>query len=244
MNYLSLLFIALCLLSPGIPLSAAEPTILIDTDFSNQTPGEEVIAEKDQVVPLKFPTSMVVGGNSTSSITIAKEAMGSLKPPFALFQLGGQNEDPDALGHALLNWDLSQEALAEGCFELAATITPLDAEINDGRLRINFGGESARDKRGLMFYFSGTRFSMGGKSFPFTAEETYEIKMRFDLSRREWSGSINGEEVFPTMPFPPQMSAENAPELLITSAYIGGSCVVKQGSRYAISRLTLKKLAE
>jgi hypothetical protein len=35
-------------------------------------------------IPLKFPSSVFVEPNSTSSIQMAKEAVGALKPPFAI----------------------------------------------------------------------------------------------------------------------------------------------------------------
>jgi hypothetical protein len=96
------------------------------------------------------------------------------------------------------------------------------------------------------FWFDEKRFEMGGKKIPFGAEETYVIKMHLDLDRREWSGSINGEEILPTTPFPPQMSTENNPNLLLTGISFGSSAGAgdRPGGRYAISRLTLKKLAE
>jgi hypothetical protein len=249
MNYSPFLSVALCFLPLGVPLSAAEPTVLIDTDFSNQTPGEEVTALKDQDVPLKFPSIVSMFPNSTSSIMIAKEAVGTLKPPFVVFQVGGRDENPDHTGNANLEWDLSREGLEEGSYELTAALTPLDSEFKGGRLLVQFEGDYEPLHPGLrpvQISFFGNRLIIIPHRIPFNAEETYEIKMHFNLSRREWSGSINGDEILPTTPFPPQMSAENAPHLILKGVTFGssGGRGDRPDAHYAISRLTLKKLAE
>ena len=249
-----LFLVPLVLLSLAFPLLAGEPTVLIETEFSNQVPGEAVVGAKDQDLPLKFPSS--AAANAGSSLIAGKEAIGNLKPPFALFQLGRRAENPDAVANAYMNWDLRREGMTKGVFELTATITPLDSAITGGHLIVGFlDGEGQADHSDppmhLSLYpatigFAGINFVAGGKKFPFQAEQTYEIKMRFNLASREWSCWVDGDELVSSMPFPPQMSAEAYPRLMLGSVSLSSQAgySAKPDARYALSKLTLKKLAE
>jgi len=248
-------FVPMALLSLALPLFAHEPTVLIETDFANQAPGEAVVGTRDQELPLKFPSE--ARAEAGSSLIVSKEAMGNLNPPFAFYQLGGgTDKTPSSVANASMEWDLRREGMTEGVFELTATITPLDAAISGGRLIVRFlDGEGKAVTSDPPFHpmllpamicFQGTKFLAGGKLLPFQAEQTYEIKMMVNITKREWSCWVDGDEVVSAMPFPPEMSTNAYPSLLLSGVSLGswGGFADKPDARYALSKLTFKKLAE
>lgn len=232
----------------------AGPDLVIDTAFSADAPSQPVLGSPNQDLPFAVPSVVTVDPNSSSRITVGTEALDKLKPPFAMFDIGGKNDDPSAVGNALLRWDLAKEGLTEGDYEITATVTPLSTPIQGGRLLVTFGDETGKPlkfepslhpgQQPVQAFFSGGEIRMGGETRPFNPGETYVITMKFSIDRREWRGSVNGEEIV-ARPFPPQMASQDqAPVLLINNVFFGSAGAIgdKPDARYALSRLQMKKV--
>jgi len=255
--------IPLVLLSQALPLFAGEPTLLIETDFSNQTPGQAIVGVEGEDLPLKFPSWAVA--EKGSSLIAGKEPIGNLKPPFALYQAGGRDDDSSAVAYVGMTWDLLPEGMTEGVFELTATITPLDYTIYGGRLIVEFLDHNKQlihsdpplhpllcpaqigfSGSNLRAVFQGADSVERVKDFPFQAEQTYEIKMVVNLTAREWSWWLDGTEVESSIPFPSQMSADAYPILMLSRVSLTSEqgADAKPDARYVLSKLTFKRLSE
>lgn len=252
---IAILSIALSL-GASASLLAAQPEVLIDTDFSQSDPSRTILTMKDAEIPLKVPSAAAIEKDSETSITIGKEAMGDLKPPYALFKVGSRATSVEAAGTALIRWNLIPLALDSGIFELTARLTPLDDNINGGRLIVSLTGKGGvplklEDKPlhpttlPLQVSFMNTSLRVGNKMQPFASGDTYSIKIRFDLAKRIWSAWVDDVEVLNDTPFPPQL-ADSSLDIYASDVSFGSAAGLgdKPETNYAISNLKLIRVSD
>ena len=245
----------------------AEQPVIVDTKFDKVDSGGEFLTASVPLegdLPLKMPTRVVRRPGSPAlptTITPGKEDLGSLKPPYAVLQIG---EDPQRVGVAAdagFMWDLSQLHLSQGFYEISCDISPKQVDKNGAGLAINFQSQTPQFGSGIhpnrwptniWFLKQGLLLVGGGKKdgsdaavlMKYQPGEIYHVVMRVDLDKKLWGLEINGEPLLEDCPLPDFMQAGAVDDLEIKglSFATNSSNGSEADSGFVIANMAMKKL--
>lgn len=247
-NLLSACFLILILFAPVLP--AAEE-ILIQTDFS-EADGDGALLPSQVDLPLKGPTA-VRQGKSGSTITVGKEVLEGLEPPYALFNdvLPTDGANLEMVDPASITWNLIEYGLTSGVYELSWRFVGISPMVNSARMIIELGEEGGKVARfnepihpsalPAQVILSKGSFFPKTRTARYAPGVIYEIKITLDLDKKEWSSSLDGEVLLDPRPFPPAM-LEASQTFQIRGVKFQNNGATQEQS-YAIADVVMKKIA-
>lgn len=233
----------------------AEPLVIIDTKF-DLPPVDGKLAltpavESESALPIKAPTRM--SAIEPSSVSPGTEALGDVKPPYALFKDEGREANFEASGNPGLNWSLGKLAFDTGKYELTCRITPLTATLQGARVQVVLIGEDGNPiaehigLQPLYVNFSNDRLMANAgrdrASVVISEGTQYTVQIRFDLDQNVWSVLVDGTPLFENLPFS-QRYLDASPSRRIGAVSIRSEAGYgdKPNASWAVSELKLVRI--
>jgi len=196
--------------------NSAEP--IIDTHFDNTTADGALQATGSAAtegdLPLKTPTQIQLVPSSAgapSSATRGSEAIGSLRPPYALLQAGEREDAPGTVAGVVLNWDLRKLGLSSGVYKLSYDALARQDDKNGGWFAVNFVVKPAYDgppihptNRPISVRFGGKQIFVAGSPVraPSVPDESHHYEITIDLDKKTWAITMDGNPWIEATPFP------------------------------------------
>lgn len=242
----------------------AQQTV-VDTKFDkvdSQGAFLTTSAPLDGDLPLAMPTTVSANPGTPdqpTSITPGKEDLGSIKPPYALLQIGQSPEHEGLAADGRILWNLSELHLAQGAYEISFDVCPRQIDKQGAGFAVNFhskapdfgaGVHPNRWPANIWFLTQGRLLVGGGRKdgndgavlMSYQPMETYHVVMLIDLDKKMWSLDINGAPLVKDSPLPDFM--QTGEEFSIQSLSFGSNSGngSEADSSFALANMLMKAL--
>ncbi|MEI8309313.1 MAG: hypothetical protein WCH98_01015 [Verrucomicrobiota bacterium] len=246
-------YIILTILTALCTLHAESPLLVINTRF-DQVANGQLAASPPPVslseLPLTAPTKISVSPPSTA--VPGTEAVGAMKPPYAMVRVRGRENNPAAPANVFIQWDLSKLPLEPGRYQFQFRVAVADFVNDAGNFLVpllDADGKPAQTHLGNLprvTFSDGKLRSHNPKSaMPYSAGETYLIEIIVDTQQLTWSSTANGDQLQVEIPFNPVLLEQLGGQCRIgslTYASMGGMDNSRPGSALGITDVKLTKL--
>lgn len=220
---------------------AADETVIIDTKF-HQKDGQQLHVEKAPLdpsdLPLTSPTRVAV--NEPSTVTVGKDAVGDIKPPYALATVGEREGMPEAPANLAINWDLTELALEPGRYKITFQVAVLAIDQDGGNFRVQMldsNGEVPKAHSGVYptVSFGHGKLKSGSATMSFAENTPYQVEILVDTKEMTWSSSVDGAALRAEAAFPPDVLPAGSRISGFQYIVAGGMDNCAPGSSLAIS---------
>lgn len=246
---LTLSLALLAWMAPALPASE----VLVDCQFSEFTNVGDLTAS-GQAIPLKQPTKL--SANAPSTVELGTEALGELKPPYALLKVQPRDDKPEVPANTSVIWELpaGQEGLTTGKYQLSFTAAVVESAPAGGLLAVNFDNDGANvasvhpSHKPVRTLFRGDTITTPvrrAEAIPLNPGAVVEVVIQFDLDAKTWGVTANGSVLLEPRPFEEAfLTACSTPRIRgVEFGSLGGEGHSPSGS-FALSKVKLEKLSD
>jgi hypothetical protein len=198
--------------------AAAEPTVIVDTKFSEAgadgKPQTVLFPTTEAMLPLKSPTHITEIASDPAhptTVRVGKETIGGLTSPYALVTVGNRVDKPEAAADAVINWRLDKLNLSSGAYEISYDVLARQTDKGGGRFRVGFLGPDSKppslhineQPASIAFGSKGILTAGASKAHrPYQSDKTLHFVVLVDLDRLVWSMKADGESWVEETPLP------------------------------------------
>ena len=191
--------ICLAILATLCALHAESPLLIVNTRFDQVADGQLAVSPPPvslSDLPLTAPTRIGVSPPSTAAP--GTQAVGEMKPPYAMVSVRGREDNPEAPANVYITWDLSKVPLEPGRYQLQFRVAVADFVNDAGNFLVGLLDVDGKPVQGTHPSSGpGVRFSDGKleRKIPYSTGETYLIEIIVDTQQLTWSSSVNGDQL-------------------------------------------------
>ncbi|MEI6494425.1 MAG: hypothetical protein WCO94_17900 [Verrucomicrobiota bacterium] len=246
-------YISLTILASLCTLHAESPLLIVNTRFDQVAEGQ-LAASPPPVslseLPLTAPTKISVSPPSTA--LPGTEAIGEMKPPYAMVRVRERENNPAAPANVFIDWDLSKVPLEPGRYQFQFRVAVADFVNDAGNFLVNLLDADGKPVQSHLGNLPRVTFSDGKlrslnprSAMPYSAGETYLIEIIVDTQQMTWSSSENGDQLQVEIPLNPVLIEQLGGQCRIGSlTYVstGGMDNSRPGSALGITDVKATKL--
>lgn len=246
-------FLPLTLLAALCTLHAESPLVLINTRFDQVSEGELQSSPPPvslSELPLTAPTK--ISASAPSTAIPGTEAVGEMKPPYALVSVRDRENTPGAPANVNIQWDLSKVPLEQGRYQFQFRVAVADFLSDAGNFLVGLLDAEEKPVQSSLGNLPRVTFSDGKirsthlrPGMPYSPGETYLIEIIVDTRQMTWSATANGDELQVEAPLNPEFLEQLGGQFRIGSlTYVstGGMDNSRPGSVLGIADVKLTKL--
>jgi hypothetical protein len=180
------------------------------------------------------------------------EPVAGVQPPFAMVNVRGRENAPEAPANVGILWDISGCSLEPGINKIHWKVAVQDFISDAGNFVFLFAGGDGKNakiqtkRRPRINFSDGKVFSIRpGAQIPFSAGEVLELEIVVDTKQKIWSSSVNGDPLATDLPFSDELLEELDDEIRpggFSYAIAGGTDHSRPGSAFALTDVILTKV--